>query len=319
MIRRSRCCCFTLAALSVGAVILALASCAQILGIDSSRHLATADGATDGRADGRHDAVDAPTGDGAHPVQDANPWWCLQRTPAQLDPGASVTTTVVTFNALDPVTSPSQIDGGSDMGLGTYTGVRGLAVTPCSLLDPFCKAPFAPAAVTNDAGFATFSIGETDSVFFETVGSGWVPVHCYPGPFIAGETKLDVSISEFTPQGLQLLAAALGITIDLDAGSGAGMLFVATLDCFDHHIAGVTYTLDSVDAGAAFHYMRGGLPSLTATSTDSLGIGFALNVPAGGHTVAATLVDGGAPVGQVTLSLPAGVAIFADIRSLAQH
>ena len=115
---------------------------------------------------------------------------------------------------------------------------------------------------------------------------------------------------------MTLLATAIGVPMELDPDAGVGHAFFQVYDCFDRHAAGVAFTL-AIDAGpkmVEWYPRRTGFPSTTATETDSVGSGGAVNVPAGAVTVTATLVATTRTIGAISAVITAGGTTFAWVR-----
>lgn len=86
---------------------------------------------------------------------------------------------------------------------------------------------------------------------------------------------------------LQLL---LGVSQNTDTDGGTGLLSVTQFDCFDRHVAGVSFAASP--PGEAELYTYNHLPASGQTVTSSEGAGVFVNVPAGGVNVTSTLPPG---------------------------
>jgi hypothetical protein len=241
------------------------------------------------------DASDA--GDGA-----VNIWGCLSQPPEVLNPNQQITVTLTAFDALQPITTAGP--SGSDLVPVAYSAVGSAAIRGCLVTDPLCSEPVA-TAITNDAGVATVSLPGDFVGFFDLSTPGYFPSATYPGQLLAmlqtGE--------------LQLLADALGVTMYTGLDAGVGQAFFEVYDCYDHHAAGIQFTLLG-DGGpdTVQWYLSNGAPSTTATQTDSVGAGGAVNVPIGALTVRATLASTQQVIGTINPIITAGATTFAFVR-----
>jgi hypothetical protein len=92
-----------------------------------------------------------------------------------------------------------------------------------------------------------------------------------------------------------------------------GVILASTVDCSDNTTAGVSVSLDMSGSTTLAFYFQGGVPSLTATQSDSFGIAGWINVPVGGRTVSARLASTQQPIGDVSMYVLGGWLSYADV------
>jgi hypothetical protein len=273
-----------------------IAGCSTVLGIDANRTVAS--GAPDAAADA------------------ADPWGCLAAPDEELNPEEHVAVTLIVMAGVEPSTSAGAIDGGSDLDTVSGTWLSGVSVRACALRDLDCEGGAAAAATTDSTGAATFRLMENFNGFFEMSRSDLVPGTLYPGNFLTGQSVASFPAYAVSPAELQGLAAIITKdTVELDPEGSVGHALVTIYDCQDHQAPGVSLTYSASDAQTVPFYFQDGLPSGTATETDSYGLAGALNVPVGAVTVSGTLASGGRSVGMTTFLVRPGALTFAWIRA----
>jgi hypothetical protein len=286
----------------------ALWGCSGLLGIDSDRTLVVDAGIPETAA------PEAAPEAGADRVMPSGPWGCLQLPAETLDPSLKVTVTLQVFDALQTATALGSVDGGSDLTTVSAAWLSGVSVRSCSLLDPTCGQGSAPV-VTDDAGQATFHLTGDFSGYFELTRSDLVPWSLYPQNLLAGQTSTDLPAFGLSPAGFQFIARAITSTpLSLDTDGGLGHAFVQIFDCQDHQASGVQLTYSGLGAETVIFYMKNGVPSTSATRTDSFGIGGVLNVPTGSLTVSGSLAAGLQSIGTADVVIRPGTVTLAFIR-----
>src|ERR1700744_2389628 len=95
------------------AALAASAACANILDIDSDRHLA---------------GTDAGSGGGADRAVAYGMWGCLGLPAGNANPTASLDVTVGMYNAIDPTINSNQVDGGSSLNIVSGTPLAGATI-----------------------------------------------------------------------------------------------------------------------------------------------------------------------------------------------
>jgi hypothetical protein len=264
-------------------------------------------GSEAGVSDAANEGGGEDAGDGA-----VDPWGCVSLPPETLNPNQVIQVTVTSFDALKPITTEGP--QGSDLVPVTYSAVTGATVEACGTFDPACAGPVA-TATTNDAGVAQVTVHGDFVGFYRLTAPGYLGSATYPGQLLQDASAESITTAMLGTNELQLLAAALGVTVDTSPDAGVGHAFFEAFDCFDHHAAGVVFTMQG-DAGAdtVQWYTRNNAPSTTATETDTLGTGGAVNVPTGALTVTASLGSSGKILGTINPIIGAGTTTFAFIR-----
>ncbi len=241
------------------------------------------------------------------------PFDCLNQPNESLDPGA-VTLSLVITNATGTTEDAHQIDGGSELDQVIYQPSPGVTMIGCAPLDPFCANPVTPPAVSDDGGLVTFSLTGAFTGFFHGTSPGVVPFTFFPGQWLTGVKEARYFTSSLTPSDEGLLNLSLGNSVNLDAGSGLGEVFIIIYDCVDHAVPGVKLTLSRSESDTLPFYLASGVPSTTAGVTDAEGVGGALNMPEGSLKATATLAATGMTLGSVTVYVHGGELTYGWIR-----
>jgi hypothetical protein len=193
----------------------------------------------------------------------------------------------------------------------TSAPVAGLDVSVCSPLDLACATRLAGAR-TDDNGIAVMTVQNPpdffglglDGFLQETSpDAGYVPVLLYWGyPLSEANNPSPTAGQEYsiTPSEYQLLAGALGVTLD----PKRGLIFENVSDCMFNLSPGVRVTLDVQDPAIREFY---GQSNPMATETDSTGLVIIANVPPGNVNLTATpLALKDKPSSKVTVQVRAG-------------
>jgi hypothetical protein len=244
----------------------------------------------------------------------AGPWGCLDQPP-EVTTASPVTITFEMFDAIYPVTTAGPT-GGSDLTVISFDPLSGVSIEACDPGDLLCSTPVTPIVTTEDAGVATLTVPGNFTGFFKFTAAGYLPSYTYQGNFLADASTLAPPAAMLAPADAITLAGSLGAIVDLDAGSSVGLVFFEVYDCFDRHGAGVQFAL-STDAGPTTvpFYLADGLPSGTATETDSVGAAGAVNVPVGPMTITATLAATNQTLGSITVNVRAGGTTSGWVRA----
>jgi hypothetical protein len=188
--------------------------------------------------------------------------------------------------------------------------VPDIAVVACAADDPQCLAPVAGPVVSDQNCLATLTVptstqpGESgfDGFFQATDPAGTYQTALAFGnvPITQDGARADVIVSTTALEAA--LASSIGLTSDADAG----LLVVSAADCATAFSGGMQFRVSGNGQTFPVYYLSGGLPSVTATSTDSQGTAVAPNLPAGAVTVTATSLTLGKNVGSATVYIRAG-------------
>jgi hypothetical protein len=299
-----------------GAGILAGAGCSTVLGVDPDRYVAGDDASARGADASPKEDATVPTepSDGGADSAAAGPWGCLNGPREMLDPTQRVAVTVVVIDPTWPTISAGGIDGGSDLDTIIGDWLPNVAVRPCVLLDPDCRA--APeAGLTDDAGRAEFNLAQDFAGFFDLRRPDLVPATLYPGRLLAGQSVASLPTFDLFPMNFLDLATSAGATVTLDVDGGVvGHALVTIYDCQDHQASGVSVAFDNLGSRGAPFYFSNGLLDLSAMKTDDFGLAGALNVPVGTLRATATVVSTKTEVGSASFDVRPGSLTSAWIR-----
>jgi hypothetical protein len=230
---------------------------------------------------------------------DAGPLACLGSVKAPPAPPAGNVT--VTMSFFDEVSQT--------------TPLSGIAVQACARLDVTCTSPL--TNTTSDGqGNATIQIPAGFDGYLEINGSTTVPALWYfsPAPTTTPPptTNGKYSLGLLTPQSFQQIAAAAGATVDPDAGHA----ITFALDCtatYGTFAPGMAFSCDKTTSETRNFYFVNGLPSTTAASTDTSGIGGFANLPPGVVTLTDKVASSGTRAGSVSVLIRPGVITFSPI------
>jgi hypothetical protein len=302
-------------------MLAALASCSEILGIDSNRSVPAPD-------TGTTSVPETGSPDTGAPVEaEAGPWDCLNN-PNQTFPANAMTTVhLITTNSLQPILTAEAVDGGSALFPVQYTPLVGEQVRACpEIYDGTCSAG-TPYATSNEAGIADFSLLNSFGGYYQFNDPTLFTTAFFPSEMLAGDKETYISATLLPLAATQELAAFLnGISLSYDADGGLGHILISIYDCFDHSAPGVVFTPSSVAPPASpyptlIFYTEGTggssseIPSTTATATDNSGTGGLLNVPKGAFTVKASLATGDKrQLGLLNMLVRPGVASSGILR-----
>lgn len=276
------------------AACLVLPACTLLLQSDATQCSVTADCVKRGAA-----FAGAVCSDGlcrAGSAADAGPWGCLGSTSAVAPAEAAVT---VTMSFYDPVT-PSPGRAGKPL--------EGVSVRGCARLDVTCTRPVVGSVTSDAQGNAPLRLPGGFDGYLEISGPTIVPALWYFAPLPQGDGQYTVGL--LSEASFNQIAQTVGATIDPNAGH----TFNFALDCartYGAFGAGVSFTSDATAPATRGFYLIDGLPSTTATSTDSSGIGGFVNLKPGVLTLASNL--GGQRIGSVSVLIRAGVITYSPI------
>jgi hypothetical protein len=297
------------AALAAVAVLAALTACAQVLGINSDRHVTV-------------DAGDQP--DASPEAGPPGPWDCLGNPP-QTFPVANTTVKFVAVDALQMIVQQEKIDGGSGLELVQYTGIPGIPIRACSeILYPDCTKGGTMWETTDEAGVAIFTLPQSFDGFYQLNDPELFTTTFFPSQMVAGETMAEIPGTLLTNIAVLGLEGYLhNIHLSLDADGGLGHVVLSVFDCNDHFAKDVSFLPSSTSPPGSMYptlvfYTEGmggqELPTTNTSATDNAGAGGILNVPVGSFTVNAVL-NTGQPVGTLDVIIRPGVAASAIIRA----
>jgi hypothetical protein len=180
-----------------------------------------------------------------------------------------------------PTTAPAtvSVSGRITQNFTSPTALRGAYVVAFRTGDTTKLAT--DSSKTNGLYSVSITTGGTpvDGYIRVTDSTRHLPTYAYPPVPLAASETTDVFMP--TASEFSFLAAAAGIT----PVNGDGFIGVLVKDCSGAAIVGATVA--STPAGTV-RYNAGGVPSSSATATDSTGVAYIANVSAGNVTVQAT-------------------------------
>ncbi|HEU4408384.1 MAG TPA: hypothetical protein VFS43_24180 [Polyangiaceae bacterium] len=233
------------------------------------------------------------------PPPDNTPWGCLPTL--TLTPPA-VPTANISFRFVDPVDDRP---------------VPGVEVRSCSNIDAFCMMPLAPPAVSDADGRTQLPFSTQNSAgssgylgYFYLSGADRMP-HLFSvhPPMVADR---EASFRVVTQPEIETFAAIVGVTLDPQRS----LLILQSRNCQNVATARSTFSIIGADDKTKLLYLSGGLPSLTATETDSSGTGFVANTVPGIVTVEIVNLDAGRRVSRTSVTVRQGHVTYAEIAPI---
>jgi hypothetical protein len=190
----------------------------------------------------------------------------------------------------------------------TQQALPGVTARACRKLDVECSDQLGEQLVTDDAGKVTVTVDANFEGYVRFEGPSIVPGLYFFNPAVTSDLP-QIPISIGGPDVIGLLALQAGAKQAADRG----VALIAVRNCMGAVGEGVTLSSSVHDELAVPFYSEAGLPSGSATQTDSDGYGGLLNAGPGTHTFTATLAATGQRVGSATLLVQAGALTFGSV------
>jgi hypothetical protein len=270
------------------------AGCANVLNIDSDRHVGAPDSST---LDGPVSDVQDESTEDAGPYANVPPnWQCLNKSLPAKDGGP------VELEFLLNSASGNSSSVGNDNG----TPVTGATFHACNTLDVGCLNPITADSTSDDAGLAFIRVPDAFTGYYELHASGFQDT-------ILSRPAQYHSIYQtqgLAPQALVAAGAALaGATQDPTLGFAVVTACDCTVTASGPTAApGVTFTIEgNAGPGEQVVYLAANLPTSGATQTDAVsGSAIIFNIPVAGSGSGDASTD--AATGASTLTLRASFA-----------
>jgi len=180
-------------------------------------------------------------------------------------------------------------------------------VSLCRKLDVGCSNPVSTRIVDSAAG-ATFSVDAAFSGYLQVTADGYVSSLYFFNPPVDRDLT-----TAMIPIATQATYATLMSAIGLSPSGDRGTVVLEAWDCAGKPAAGVSFSSSNVDAQTKIYYLAGGLPSVSATATDSWGYGGMGNIPAGAVIVNAHLASPSATLSTVSIIVRPMSITFTEI------
>jgi hypothetical protein len=216
-------------------------------------------------------------------------WSCLDDTPT---PSTAVGPFAVVMQTTDLLTQQPRANVKADL---------------CNKVDVECSTPLYTA--TSDAtGFLTMQVPSAFSGYVLLQAPDLLPGLYFFNPPIDRDQEIPPILMP-TPLANNLLVGQIGGT----QGPNHGNALITAHDCQGTFADGVTFVTADGDAMTKTFYSSRGLPSASATATDSDGYGGMINLPSGAVTVTGSLSANGRTVGTISLLVRAGGISYSRI------
>jgi hypothetical protein len=184
-------------------------------------------------------------------------------------------------------------------------------VQACPKLDLTCGAFVTPVVKSDATGSAKLTIpAGFDGYLTINGGTATVPALWYFSPFPTADGTYRVGL--LSPASFQQIASAVGANIDPNAGHAINFAIDCT-ETYGNTAAGISFGSDKTTGETKAFYLINAVPSITATSTDSAGIGGFANLPTGFVTITATDQANGIKSGSVSTLIRAGTITYAPV------
>jgi hypothetical protein len=174
----------------------------------------------------------------------------------------------------------------------------------CAPLDVDCEMPLSEGVSDEDGklvveahyGFRGYTLISPPPDYPEMA-----PAIMWSNPPLFEENP-DPNVAHLTSTGEVASAAAI---VGADVDPAMGHLFGLTVDCMGQLTSGVVIKAGTVGPETTAYYIKGSLPSPTATETDPNGQAGYVNLPPGNVTITATSTEAG-KYAEVTILIKAG-------------
>jgi hypothetical protein len=250
-----------LALLGGGALMLASASCNEILGLSEGKPYPAGAGGASSSA--------TSTGMSSGMVDPM--WGCVGSVGA---PHSGVTNYLFTFTA------------------GQDKPATGLTIDVCAASDDACASPIMDDRVPDAQGRLALMLDSSFDGYLQVTSSDYKPAIVEIG------ASTDVSPSErFVPMVKQGDFISVLTIYSTPEEPTRGSIYVRALDCQAALAAGVRFSVDSADDKSQPFYFKDGLPSKPAMSTDDAGTGGVINIPPPMATLRSFFAGKGDPIG----------------------
>jgi hypothetical protein len=187
----------------------------------------------------------------------------------------------------------------------TQMPIDGAKTALCGKLDVECASPMAEGR-TSSQGTVHFNVSPLLDGYVLITNEGYDPTMMFLPPVLEAVNLGAYPLTSI--EAVSLLGQQLGQTLM----AGTGRLLTISAGCDHQTASGVALTGEKLGDSAVGFYAVGGLPSLSATATDSSGFAGFLNVEPGSITLNAK-AENGHKAGRVALLVRPG---YVSIRRI---
>jgi hypothetical protein len=195
--------------------------------------------------------------------------------------------------------------------------LAGAKVKVCtSRLDSACTHPANESniAITNDTGDALFDVTGTAtgfSGFLLVELDGYLPGYYFFNPPVRADTPV-IAVQLASPAAANLISDLVS-GHDKTLQPDRGLVLLNAFDCTGKAAAGVTYVTEAADAATIPYYVVGSTPVRTATSTDAIGFGGFINMPATYFPLTGRIEATGQEITKISMFAVAGAISYSHI------
>jgi len=170
----------------------------------------------------------------------------------------------------------------SSRGIGSTTPVPGLTVAAYKSSDMSTVIVMTTTDANGNYSLVVPTNGAPLDGYLKATGSGYVDTYLYPPAPLTADFS-DASVNMLTSSTYSLVFTLSQVT----QTPGTGLIALEVMDSTMTTVAGATVSTNP--AGTYRYNGSSGTPDKTSTSTQSDGIAYVLNVPAGSVTVSAAM------------------------------
>jgi len=203
--------------------------------------------------------------------------------------------------------APFTVTIGRIIDVVSFESVPGATARLCRKLDVACELPLSSQSVDPATG-VTFSIDANFTGYVEVTVPGFQTTLYFFNPPVDRNLTVPMVTVASTLAYTSLLGA-LGTA----PSTTRGTIIVMSTDCLNNPAAGISYSTPDGDAQSKSFYYVNGLPSASATATDSAGYGGLTNLLAGAVTFNARQVSTGINFTPISLVVRGGALSFTQM------
>jgi hypothetical protein len=185
--------------------------------------------------------------------------------------------------------------------------VANVGARVCRKTDPNCNEPMTADLSSDASGIVTAQVPNGFDGYVEITPAGAMPGSYFFYPPITSNTDIPY-VPIVSTSALGMFAQLVGTQIDPNRGE----VFLGAYNCLHAPADGVRLSSADGDSETLPFYLVKGLPSTTATATDSSGLGGILNLRPGSVTLTGTLSTGQI-VGTVSMFTRAGEITYTSV------
>jgi hypothetical protein len=252
-------------------------------------------------------AVDAPSGPPDSRPVDAHP----------IDAAPPVDAMPANTSCHGMPAPPMTVGGATTLtvtGTVAHVGAGGMTPVAGATVEAHTRSPDTIVAMTTSAADGTYTLmvpapgGVSVDGYLRVTAATYMPTNLYPSDPLFQNMSTNVVV--FQTSDFSLLSAIL--MLPMQDTTNKGMIGTVVVDCAQNPVSGATVAVTPPSAMDSMVYFSGGIPSTSATATDTNGIAFDLNADPGAKAVDA--MAGGITYKATNVQVTAGEITFTNVR-----